>query len=252
MISFIVPTYNEADVCKRLDRMVRFLKNCSYEIIVVDDSNEENYSLLDKYREQAEFKFVLIKGSKKGKGAAIKAAVGKTSGSIIFYVDSDLIIPLKYIHELTDKITKEDYDLVIAERPLIRAPRNLMRMFFSASLSVLQRVFVFQSDFFHDTQCGFKAFKADVLRKIVSKQTVDPGMFDIEYLYIAPKNRFKIAKVRTVPLPEIRQSKVNLISCLVHDPQDLLKIKINGITGKYLLEKAGAVSGAFELEPRGN
>ncbi len=236
-ISFIVPTFNEADVCKRLDRLVRFLKNFSYEIIVVDDSNEENFSLLDKYRtDENKYNFILVKGPKKGKGAAIKAGVEHVSGSIVFYMDSDLIIPLKYIYSFIDKIQDENYDIVIAERPINRAPRNVTRRLFSASLCLIQRIFIFNSTFFYDTQCGFKAFKTDIIKKITKKQIINPGMFDIEYLYIARKNELKIFKIRTIPLPEVRHSKVNFLSCMIHDPRDLIRIKVNGIQGKYALD----------------
>ena len=92
---------------------------------------------------------------------------------------------------------------------------------------------MFQSLFFNDTQCGFKAFKGRVLRSFAQKQTVHGGMFDIEYLYMARFNKLRIGKVSVVPLPEIRTSRINLWRCLFYDAVDLVSIKIRGMMGYY-------------------
>ncbi len=232
VVSLIIPTYNEADVCKRLDHLACYLKEHSYEIIIVDDSNEECFALLDKYCAETA-KFTLIRGSKKGKGAAIRLAAGYATGDITFYIDSDLTIPLSNIEKFITKIRDEDYDVVMAERPLNRGFRSFYRYFLSAILYVLVRVFVFNSNFYHDTQCGFKAFKTPFFKRMLENQRIKSGMFDVEYLYMALINKAKIFKITVSCLPETRPSRIHFLKCIWYDPVSLLKIKINGMLGRY-------------------
>ena len=48
-----------------------------------------------------------------------------------------------------------------------------------------------------DSQCGFKAFRADAARAIFSRQRIDGFGFDVEVLYLARRLGFGI---RVVPL----------------------------------------------------
>jgi len=121
----------------------------------------------------------------------------------------------------------------MAERRERLQYRNVARLILSAGLFVAQRVFVFQSARFFDTQCGFKAFRRDAARRLATLQTVDGGMYDIEYLYIAVKNGMRIAQVPVPPMPEVRSSRIRVLRCLVTDPLALLRVKWNGVRGQY-------------------
>src|SRR5262249_33710058 len=124
-------------------------------------------------------------------------------------------------------------DGVIAERPFDRNLANPLRYVLSRGLFLLQRAFVFQSSEFLDTQCGFKAFRGDVIRSIASRQIVDGGMYDIEYLYMAVLDGRHIARQPVVPNPETRPSKIRVWKCLFTDPYDLLRVKATGVAGRY-------------------
>jgi hypothetical protein len=58
-------------------------------------------------------------------------------------------------------------------------------------------------------------------------------MYDIEYLYIAVKNGMTIAQVPIAPMRELRPSRLRVWRCLVTDPVDLLRVKWNGLRGRY-------------------
>ena len=64
-------------------------------------------------------------------------------------------------------------------------------------------------------------------------QTVRGGMYDIEYLYIAVKQRMRIAQVPVSPMRELRPSRLRVLRCLAVDPFDLVRVKWNGIRGRY-------------------
>jgi glycosyltransferase involved in cell wall biosynthesis len=234
LISIILPVLNEAESeCNtRIDLLLPPLKGYRYEIIVVDDSSDDKFLSLKK--EIGSRQYVrLIKGDRKGKGAAIGKAALESLGDIVFYMDIDFRIPLNNIGLFIDLIGKQGYDLVIAQRPFNKTPRTLLRLFLSFALFSIVRLLVFNSTFFFDTQCGFKAFKGEVLKKLAKRQIVNGGMFDVEYLYMARFNKFKLGKVAVQPLPEIRDSRIDLWKCLFCDGGDLVKIKARGILGQY-------------------
>jgi hypothetical protein len=58
-------------------------------------------------------------------------------------------------------------------------------------------------------------------------------MYDIEYLYIAVKNGMRIAQVAVTPMRELRPSRLRVLRCLVTDPIDLVRLKWNGMRGRY-------------------
>ena len=96
-----------------------------------------------------------------------------------------------------------------------------------------QRFWVFHRARFFDTQCGLKAYRQAAARRLAELQTVDGGMYDIEYLYIAVLNHFRIASIAVIPWPETRATRLRILRCLHTDPVDLLRMKWNGIRGRY-------------------
>lgn len=76
-----------------------------------------------------------------------------------------------------------------------------LRYLLARDLYITQRYFVLFLKDFHDTQYGFKAIDRKSLTKIINKQTIIGGMFDIEYVHIALKNKIRIKKYRVNNLP---------------------------------------------------
>jgi glycosyltransferase involved in cell wall biosynthesis len=240
-VSLILPTFNEPLIADSLRNLVNFLlgfPQYQFELIIADDSTDQTPSLIEKFLQSSPIAGKLVRGERKGKGDAIRLGSLAASGQVIFYMDADLTIPVENIPRFIQLI-EEGYDVVIGERftqrDLARFRETPLRFFLSLGLLFAQRYVIFQSHFFHDTQCGFKAFRREILQDMASKQTVQGGMYDIEYLYIAIKNRLRIAKERVLPLAEIRSSRIRVFRCMVDDPLDLLKVKVLGILGHYRL-----------------
>jgi dolichyl-phosphate beta-glucosyltransferase len=235
-ISIIIPTKNEILSEETFRTLSDSCKGYDHEILIVDDSVAEIQSkLIQLVEKQPNHCVRVIHGDGKGKGGAVRKGIRDANGTVIFYMDADLRISLSYVEEFIKKIVLENFDLVIAERSFDRTLRTPLRFFLSLSLFLIVRLFVFQSRFFFDTQCGFKAFRADIIRRMASQQIIDGGMFDVEYLYMAVKNKLRVAKISVSPLLEIRSSKINLLRCAFCDFLDLIKIKLRGSSGHYIL-----------------
>ena len=221
-VSVVVPTYNEPALDAMLDRFAKYVDG---EILIVDDSD----ALPSVSRPNAR----VIAGAKRGKGDAVRIGMLEAAGDVVFHADADLDDDkLALIPEFV-RLIDDGADVVMAERRSRWQYRNFARFVLSIGLFLAQRLFIFQSSRFFDTQCGLKAFRRDAARKLATLQTVSGGMFDIEHLYIAVRHRMRIAQVPVTPMRELRPSRLRVWRCLLHDPVDLLRVKWNGVRGRY-------------------
>jgi glycosyltransferase involved in cell wall biosynthesis len=232
LTSIVVPTLNEdlGEVARRLTECLAALDG-TFEVIFVDDSSAEH-----RERERAKIAPIdprvavrVIEGPHAGKGAAIRLGVTETRGSVVFTMDADLPVPLEHVGQflrLMERDADGDADVVMAERPLDREFDSLLRYAVSRGLLLIQRVFVFHSMEFTDTQCGFKAFRGDLARAIAGEQIVDGGMYDLEYLWDARRRGATIVKVRVIPNAETRESRIDVWGCIRRDWIDVARIRL--------------------------
>ena len=83
-----------------------------------------------------------------------------------------------------------------------------------------------------DTQCGFKLFKNEVAKNIFKKQTINRWGFDMEILTIAQILDYKIVEV-PVSWLNSSDSRLRPIRDTIKTFLELIKIKLNLLTGKY-------------------
>ncbi|HYC93919.1 MAG TPA: glycosyltransferase [Thermoanaerobaculia bacterium] len=224
MISVVIPILNETRIADFVAAVKAALGGRPHEILLVNDGASVS---VEGARE--------VQGARRGKGHAVRQGLLASKGEVVVVVDADLAALLPQLPRFIDLVARERYDVVIAEREHEVKERTLLRYGLSYGLLLAQRLFIFQSLRFRDTQCGFKAFRGDAARAIASRQRVDGGMYDIEYLYAAARNGLRIAQVPVGRVAEERPSRIRLLDCLRRDPPALLKVKWRGITGKYRL-----------------
>lgn len=224
MISVVIPILNEARIADFVAAVRTALDGRSHEILLVNDGGPVS---VDGARE--------VQGAHRGKGHAVREGILASKGDVVVVVDADLAALLPRLPRFVELVAREGYDLVIAEREHEVRERTVLRYALSYGLLLAQRLFIFQSFRFRDTQCGLKAFRGEVARAIARKQRVDGGMYDIEYLYAAARNGLRIAQVPVGRVAEERPSRIRLLTCLRRDPPALLGVKWRGLTGKYRL-----------------
>jgi len=259
-VSIVVPTFNEPELQLWIQQLRRVLPADS-EVIIVDDSDvlpltrpSGTLSPPGGARDSRETlpasallpaggekvpkadeglpQLRVLAGEKRGKGDAVRIGMLAAEGEVVFHLDADLDEEKLALLPEFLRLIGDGYDVVIAERRPWQY-RNAGRFVLSIGLFLAQRLFIFQSARFFDTQCGLKAFRRDAARRLASLQTVRGGMYDIEYLYIAVKNGMRIARVAVSPMRELRPSRLRVLRCLVTDPVDLLRVKWNGVRGRY-------------------
>ncbi|VVA44303.1 Glycosyltransferase [Candidatus Roizmanbacteria bacterium] len=161
MISIIIPFYNESESLPVLIvQLIDTLKKIDqkWEVVLVDDGSEESYELGVMSYEEKNTK--IIKHRKRmGKGAALKTGIENSVGDTIIFMDGDLQDDPKDLPKFLKKIN-EGYDLVNGIR--IDRQENPAVKIYSKIASWFLKIFLHSP--FTDINCGFKAFKKEVLR----------------------------------------------------------------------------------------
>lgn len=223
-LSIIIPAYNEASRIEATLRAIQtYLKDTSYELIVVDDGSQDaTVAVLEKFPN-----IKLIKNEKnRGKGYSVKRGMLAASGEYKLFMDADHSVKINNLEKFLNE-ARSGADIVIAsiEMPgsTIRDNNHGYRRIFGKWSKWLIRAVATPG--IYDTQRGFKLFTAHSADIIFPKLTIDRWGFDIEILVIAQKNNLKIKEV-AVDWMNSRTSSVRFIS-YVDTFFELLKIKMN-------------------------
>ena len=244
IFSVIIPSYNEEDNLKNgvLQQVDDYLskQKYRYEVIIIDDgSQDQSIKLIEEFIENKK-NYRLIRNNHGGKAIAVMTGMIESQGEVALFTDMDQATPLKEIEKLMPRF-EEGYDIVFGSRKGRKgapAIRKLMAWGFSFLRTILLGLP------FKDTQCGFKAFNRASIdqvfkpllvrwQKHLNKKgaAVNAG-FDVETLFLAKKIGFKIAEV-PVEWHYVGSERVQAIRDSLDALQDMLKIRVNDLTGSY-------------------
>lgn len=197
-ISIVIPAYNEE---RRIGQTISALrsylraKKYVYEIIAVDDGSADRTVNVLKDMLASDLRIITV--TKSGKGTSVKEGVLSADYEYVFFMDADLSTDVNEITKFVNIFKKEqDVDIIIGSRYLpdgsviIQPP---FRNFVGKTFSLLKSKML--SINFYDSQCGFKAFRRDIGKKIFSKSIIKGFSFDVELLYIALLNNIKVKEV---------------------------------------------------------
>jgi len=204
-LSVVIPCYNEKENLQRgvLDEVYDFLvkQNFSWEVIISDDgSTDESREFIGKsIKNKANFR--LIENSHGGKPAAVWSGIRASVGEYVLFTDMDQSTPISETTKLTPFFKK--FDVIIGSRGMERENFSLVRKTGSNVFRLLRKTILLRE--INDTQCGFKAFRIEVAKKIFPKLQFFKQVksvkgwrvtsFDVELLFIAEKLGFRIKEV---------------------------------------------------------
>ena len=236
-LSLVVTTFNEqADLDESIRRAVRTLGELTlpFEVIVVDDgSTDSTYDVVRHIQREVPQLGIVRHPVNLGKGCAVKSGFLAARGDFVFFTDADLSTP---IEELPKFMTRahEGYDIVIASRALpdsvIAVPQAWYRRRMGGVFNWLVRAFVIGG--IRDTQCGFKCFHRERCAPIFAVQRLRGFSFDVEILYLARRHGLSIIELPVV-WHNSADSRVHTLKDSLRMFRDLLRIRWNGLRGKY-------------------
>jgi len=201
-ISIVIPAFNEAlRLPTTLDLVQRYLATAGLtaEVIVVDDgSRDDTAEVVQRYAQRwPQLKLVAAERNA-GKGAAVRLGMAAARGRYRVFSDADLSVPIDDMEKLLPPL-HAGAGVAIASRGLRDSQVELHQPWYRETMGKifnrLVRIFVLGG--VHDTQCGFKAFTAEVADRIFPVLQTRGFGFDVELLYRAQHAGYKIVEVPT-------------------------------------------------------
>lgn len=231
-VSLCTPMYNESTIVRNTVRtLVTYMKKHfeDFEILFVNDGSKDDCAALAaaeiKAMNASDCARVIGYEVNRGKGAALRYAVGETVGDFVLFTDCDLAYGTDVIAEAAALFEEKRPDLIIGSRRLgedgYASYTPIRRLASKTYVKLLGTIGGFKLS---DSQCGFKCFEGNIGRKIFSVCETDRFAFDFEILMIASKLDADILEM-PVKIINHRESKIHIIRDSVKMFSDMLKIK---------------------------
>ena len=249
-ISLIVPAYNEAANLRETLPSLRaeFGDDPNIEVLIVDDGSTDETSdvVLEQIEGWPSARLVRLPWNQ-GKGAAIKAGVALADGSRLIFMDADLSADIADVPRLAAAL--DHADVAIGSRQIAgsrviynqhRSYRKIQSKLFNGVACVMVDIIA------SDTQCGFKAFRADAGKLLFHLSEAKGFAFDVELLALA-----QLLELRVTEVPIDWVESVGTTVKPIRDPvrmmRDLVRTrrrcrKLEQIAGRYVWEVHGPQS----------
>lgn len=240
-LSVIIPAYNEAErIIPTLQRINDYLASSSLSseiLVVLDGPTDNTRGVLREVAEKVPNLRILDRRHNRGKGYTVREGMQKASGRLRLFCDADNSTDIAHFDKMRP-LFKDGYDIVIASRHSKDAAgarqvvpqARYKRIIGKVGNIIVQSVAV---PGIWDTQCGFKAFRAEAAERIFSQTKIEGWGFDIEVLALARALNYKIGIIaaRWVNDPKSHFQFVDYLRVFV----DTAKVRANFLAGRYSL-----------------
>lgn len=234
-LSIIIPAYNEENrLPVTLGKVADFIASQSYEvevILVENGSTDRTWEIAQAFADENQ-NFRALRDEQRGKGVAVRRGMLAAHGEFRFMCDADLSMPLEEIFRFIPPVLT-DFDIAIGSREAsgaVRYDEPLHRHWGGRMINLLIRILALPG--MHDTQCGFKCFRATAAETLFRQQTLGGWSFDIEILFIARKMGLKIVEI-PIPWYFNPDSKISPGRDAIKMGIDILKVRWNALRGVY-------------------
>jgi putative flippase GtrA len=162
----------------------------------------------------------------KGRGLALRTAWAATDADVVAYMDVDLSTSLTALLPLVAPLVSGHSDLAIGSRlargsRVVRGPK---REVVSRCYNLILRACLRNG--FSDAQCGFKAVRAEVARRLLPQIADDGWFFDTELLVLAERSALRIHEV-PVDWVDDADSRVAIMRTAAGDLRGLARLLVS-------------------------
>lgn len=199
VVEIVVPVYNEADDLEAsIRRLAAFLDDelpYRFQVTIADNaSTDATWTIANRLADQVQGVHVVHLDAK-GRGRALKQAWLASTADVVAYMDVDLSTDLAALLPLLAPLVSGHSDVAIGSRlargsRVVRGPK---REFISRCYNLILRGALQVS--FSDAQCGFKAMRTDVARRLLPLVQDTNWFFDTELLVLAQRAGLRIHEV---------------------------------------------------------
>src|SRR3954464_551651 len=195
-VEIVVPVYNEqAGLSASIRRLHSFLDGTfpfGWRIVIADNASTDGTLAIARSLAVELANVDVLHLPQKGRGRALRAAWSAADADVVAYMDVDLSTDLNSLLPLVAPLVSGHSDVSIGTR-LARGAhvvRGARREVISRSYNHLLHATLGAR--FSDAQCGFKALRADVARRLLPQVRDDGWFFDTELLVAAQRAGLRI------------------------------------------------------------
>lgn len=247
LLSIVVPAYNEQ---LRLPATLHAIRayvtrtQLDVEVIVADDGSQDTTAQIVRDVAVDWPALRLLSLDHRGKGFAVRAGALAARGTYVLLCDADLAVPIDEWDRMLPLFGQHHADVVIGSREGQGARREgepLHRHVMGRVFNLLVRMLVVGN--FHDTQCGFKAFRHAVAHDLFRRariygddapviQGAAVTAFDVEIIYLAVKRGYHVIELPVLWHYGV-ETKVDPIRDALRNLRDIVRVRWLAIQGAY-------------------
>ncbi len=242
-LELVVPVYNEAvDLAASVRRLHDHLLQSmpfSWLITIADNASTDDTFRIARGLEQELSGVRATRLELKGRGRALKAIWATSQADVLAYTDVDLSTDLRALLPLIAPLISGHSDLAIGTRLArgSRVTRGPKRELISRGYNLLLKGALAAS--FSDAQCGFKAVRREVARRLLPLIEDDNWFFDTELLVLAQRSGLRIHEV-PVDWVDDPDSRVDIIATALEDLRGIVRLAGGLLTGGIPVRRIGA------------
>lgn len=204
LLSIIVPVYNEASFVPRILPRIAAADSVGLkkEVILVNDgSTDESDAVIHETLRSMTPHGMKVRYIRKqvnrGKGAAIRTGIMKSTGDLVIILDADLEYDPDDLPIMLEPFMRYGADAVYGSRFMGHRPHRILYFWHYAANRFLTTFSnLFNNLNFTDIETGYKAFKGDLIR------TLAPHLRSKRFGF-EPEITARLAKVRNIRLYEV-------------------------------------------------
>jgi putative flippase GtrA len=255
VLDLVIPVYNEEtdlEPCvRRLHEHLTARFPYAFRLTIADNASTDA-TLALAHRLSRELPDVaVVHLAEKGRGRALRTVWLASDATVLAYTDVDLSTDLNALLPLVAPLITGHSDLALGTRLArgSRVVRGTKRELISRGYNLLLRGTLAAR--FSDAQCGFKAIRADVARRLLPLVEDTGWFFDTELLVLAERVGLRMHEV-PVDWVDDPDSRVDIVSTAVADLRGIVRVGRALAGGRLPLSDLRAQLGRVPLEPRGD
>jgi glycosyltransferase involved in cell wall biosynthesis len=227
-VEVVIPVYDEEHALEpNVELLLDYLRSefpFPFRVVVADNASRDATPYVASELAQRHPEVSFLRLEEKGRGRALRAAWSASRAQVVSYMDVDLSTNLESFLPLVAPIMSGHSEVAIGTRLAHQAHvrRRLKREVLSRGYNALVRAGFHAR--FSDAQCGFKAVRGDVARRLLPLVADQGWFFDTELLLLAERNGLRIHEV-PVDWVEDLDSRVDLSSTIAGDLLGLARVR---------------------------
>jgi putative flippase GtrA len=253
VLDVVVPVFDEeTDLEPSVRRLHAYLREhlpYSFRVTIADNASTDATPAIAAALAAELAEVTSVRLAEKGRGRALRSVWGASDAQVLAYCDVDLSTDLAALLPLVAPLLSGHSDLAIGTRlgrgaRVVRGPK---REIISRCYNLLLRGTLRAG--FSDAQCGFKAVRADVARRLLPLVEDSGWFFDTELLVLAERGGLRIHEV-PVDWVDDPDSSVDVLATARADLRGIARVGRALATGALPLGELRAQLGRAPLAQR--